>query len=201
MIEQPPEDTSRGLEPKVRLIVETVREFQRFEAQLLAGRFQTPGRNPSPQRVRQWKSFVRCGETCCLSSELLPYRKSPSHTAMWYHYADQYRGVVLELRCDDELDSAWRIARPVTYPTSKPLPVYTADGWARNSHDHQESRPRRTPLVVITYTKSARLVLREGVENHPFSRPPEWPIHATYRLNPQGPCWHLSRTQHFNRGS
>ena len=48
---------------------------------------------------------------------------------MWYHYADKYRGVVLEVICDDELDSAWLMVKKVEYPEAKPL-VYTAEGWA-----------------------------------------------------------------------
>ena len=48
---------------------------------------------------------------------------------MWYHYAGSYTGAVLELACDDDLDSAWLAAQPVAYPEAKPQ-VYTADGWA-----------------------------------------------------------------------
>ena len=39
------------------------------------------------------------------------YRK----TSMWYHYADKYKGAVIELICNDEIDSPWRIAEPIKY--------------------------------------------------------------------------------------
>jgi Protein of unknown function (DUF2971) len=71
---------------------------------------------------------------------------------MWYHYADQYRGVVLEFRCDDALDSAWLAARPVTYPAAKPA-VYTADGWAQLLMT-QGGLAIQTLLDVATYTKA-----------------------------------------------
>ena len=39
---------------------------------------------------------------------------------MWAHYSDGHRGVVIELSCCDELDSAWLVARPVVYMETPP---------------------------------------------------------------------------------
>lgn len=41
--------------------------------------------------------------------------------SMWYHYADKYKGVVLGLKCIDEIDSPWLIAQPVKYQDAPPF--------------------------------------------------------------------------------
>jgi hypothetical protein len=40
---------------------------------------------------------------------------------MWAHYGRNHTGVVLELKCIAECDSAWGAARPVRYETAMPL--------------------------------------------------------------------------------
>ena len=95
-----------------------------------------------------WKSWIPELRILCLT-------QSPSHAAMWYHYADQYKGAVLEFRCDDELDSAWLAAKPVTYPETKPA-VYTAEGWAELLTMQQELAVQKM-LDLSTYTKASDL--------------------------------------------
>jgi hypothetical protein len=114
LIEEPPEDTSR-LEFKVRLRVETVKRdvSPELKAKLLAGIADTAAAHrPTGQAMdalrAMWRDWIPQFRILCLT-------ESPAHAAMWYHYADQYRGVVLEFRCDDALDNAWLAARPVTY--------------------------------------------------------------------------------------
>src|SRR5277367_2837453 len=92
-----------------------------------------------------WRAWLPEFRILCLT-------ESPAHLAMWYHYADRYRGAVLEFRCDDELDSAWLLAKPVTYPLVKPA-VYTADGWASLLTMRTEIAVQTT-LHVATFTKS-----------------------------------------------
>ena len=49
---------------------------------------------------------------------------------MWAHYADNHRGAVLQFESNDERDSSWLLARPVTYRAERPrLP--TVDTWVR----------------------------------------------------------------------
>jgi hypothetical protein len=180
LVEQPPEDTST-LEPKVRLIVDTVKKgiSADLKAQLLAGLADTAETlrptGQSMEDLRQmWRDWLPQFRILCLT-------ESPAHAAMWYHYADQYRGVVLELRCDDELDSVWLCAKPVTYPTRKP-PVYTADGWAELL-----TMPRplaiETLLAVATYTKAPDWSYENEWRITSFSRPPETGLFTDYRLN------------------
>lgn len=131
----------------------------------------------SMEELRQmWRDWLPQFRILCLT-------ESPAHAAMWYHYADQYRGVVLELRCDDELDSAWLLARPVTYPTLKPA-VYTADGWAELL---TTIRPLAIEnlLNVATYTKAPDWSYEKEWRITSFSRPPESGLFTDYRLDPR----------------
>jgi len=73
-----------------------------------------------------WLSSLNKIRILCLS-------ESPTILPMWNHYADGYKGIVLEIRCSDELDSASLVARPVNYSNKKPL-TYTAEGVAELFH-------------------------------------------------------------------
>jgi hypothetical protein len=114
-----------------------------------------------------WRDWIPQFRILCLT-------ESPAHAAMWYHDADQYRGVVLEFRCDDALDSAWLAARPVTYPAAKPA-VYTADGWAQLLMT-QGGLAIETLLDVATYTKAPD-----------WSYEREWRITSFMRQTDTGP--------------
>ena len=182
LIEQPPEDTSK-LEPKVRLIVDTVKKgiSADLKAQLLAGLADSAETlRPTGQSLedfrQMWRNLLPQFRILCLT-------ESPSHAAMWYHYADQYRGVVLEFRCDDELDSAWLLAQPVTYPTSKPG-VYTADGWAELLTTIKDLALENL-LAVATYTKAPDWSYENEWRVTSFSRPPESGLFTDYRLDPR----------------
>lgn len=151
LIQAPPEDTSM-LEPRLRLIVDAVRNgvAPELKQELLAGIAEVAGSlrptSAAMDELREmWRNLLPDHRILCLT-------ESPAHAAMWYHYADQYRGAVLEFRCVDELDSAWLLARPVTYPASKPA-IYSADGWAEIlTMPHQLAV--QTILHTATYTKS-----------------------------------------------
>lgn len=151
LINNPPDDTSH-LSPKMRLIIEAVKKgiSAELKAELLAGvhevvASQRPSGASMDELRKLWKAWLPDHRILCLT-------ESPAHAAMWYHYADKYRGVVLEFRCVDELDSAWLGAKPVTYPASKP-PIYTADGWAELLTLQNEAAIRAM-LHAATYTKS-----------------------------------------------
>ncbi|HHT9144876.1 MAG TPA: hypothetical protein ACFYD4_04230 [Candidatus Wunengus sp. YC61] len=116
LIEHPPEDTS-DLEPKLRLIVDTVKRGipPELRSEMIAGLKETSGTHQtggqSMEALRDlWRSLIPHFRILCLT-------ESPAHSAMWFHYADQYKGAVLEFNCNDELDSAWLDAQPVTYPS------------------------------------------------------------------------------------
>jgi hypothetical protein len=173
LIDHPPDDTST-LEPNVRLIIDTVKSGISLDlkAQLLNGIKETATLHcPSSENMdalrAMWRSFIPDFRILCLT-------ESPAHLAMWYHYANQYHGVVLEFRCDDVLDSPWLAARPVTYPKAKPA-VYTADGWATLLTMPLELAIR-TMIDLATYTKAPD-----------WSYEREWRITSFKRPNDTGP--------------
>jgi Protein of unknown function (DUF2971) len=53
--------------------------------------------------------------------KLLCLAEAQDNILMWAHYGKNHTGVVLELRCVEELDSAWGAARPVCYEATMPL--------------------------------------------------------------------------------
>jgi hypothetical protein len=182
LIEHPPEDTS-NLEPKVRLIIDTIKKgiTTKLKAQLLDGLSDSAETlRPTGQSMEEmremWRVLLPQFRILCLT-------ESPAHAAMWYHYADKYRGVVLELRCNDETDSAWRIAKPVEYSVSKPA-VYTANGWAELLTMRRE-RAIEKLLDIATYTKASDWSYEKEWRITSFSRPSETGLFTDYRINPQ----------------
>jgi hypothetical protein len=162
LIERPPNDTA-DLEPKVKLIVDTVRNGipPDVKVELLKGLKETASSHrPAGESMEafraMWRAWLPEFRILCLT-------ESPAHLAMWYHYADRYRGAVLEFRCDDELDSAWLAANPVTYPLVKPA-VYTADDWA-------SLLTMRTEIAVQTMLNLATL-----------TKPPDWNYESEWRI-------------------
>lgn len=150
-IENPPEDVTQ-LSPKLRLMVETVKKGISLELkdQLLRGikevaKSHRPTSESMEEMRKLWREWLPDHRILCLT-------ESPAHSAMWYHYADKYRGVVFEFKCVDELDSAWLAASPVMYPDPKPS-IYTADGWAELLCLKQEVAIGEI-LRLATYTKS-----------------------------------------------
>ena len=181
-IEDPPEDTT-ALSPKIRLIVDAVKRgiSPELKAELLAGIADVASsHNPSGAAMNElrdlWRTWLPDHRILCLT-------ESPSHVAMWHHYADKYRGVVLEFTCVDELDSAWLAAKPVTYPQEKPA-VYTADGWAELMTLPPEAAIRAM-LQAATYTKSPDWSYESEWRVASFKRPTDTGDFSDYRFNQQ----------------
>lgn len=74
-------------------------------------------RNLSPQLRDDILTLMKSSKLLCLTG-------TPTNSAMWTHYADQGRGVVLWLKSSLELDSPYGAARPVQY-LDAPLSVFT----------------------------------------------------------------------------
>jgi len=151
MINNPPQD-SRGLEPKIQLIVEVLKNnpTEELKRELINGLKDEIENSHPPEGgllaiKQQWQDWLPNFRILCLSEH-------HDKASMWYHYADKYSGVVLEVICDDELDSAWLMAKKVEYPETKPH-VYTAEGWAELLLKPQEEATK-TILHTCSYTKS-----------------------------------------------
>lgn len=182
LIEHPPEDLSK-LEPRLRLLIETVKKgiSSELKTQLIAGLTDSAETlRPEGQSMNElramWQSFLPDFRILCLT-------ESAAHSAMWFHYADQYRGVVLEFQCNDELDSAWLGAKPVTYPAQKP-DVYTADGWAKLLTSVGEDGVGSL-LEIATYTKAPDWSYENEWRITSFKKEPEVGLFTDYRFNPQ----------------
>jgi Protein of unknown function (DUF2971) len=162
LIECPPEDTSQ-LQPKLRLIAETMKRngAPEIRVKLLRGIQElAPSYRPRKESLDEmreiWRRLLPELRVLCLT-------ESPAHVAMWYHYADRYRGVVLEFKCIDELDSACLMARPVEYPVEKPA-IYTAEGWAK--------------LLMM----QNRLTTEKFLELATFMKSPDWSYEREWRV-------------------
>jgi hypothetical protein len=68
-----------------------------------------------------WREMVPTFRVLCLS-------ELNDVTPMWFHYADEYKGVVLEFSAVDELDSVFLVARPVVYQDTPPA-IADANTW------------------------------------------------------------------------
>lgn len=161
-IEHPPADTSE-LQPQVRLVVETVKSGipENVKAELLeAFRETAAAQHPTSANMDELRARWRAS---LLDFRILCLSESPAHMAMWYHYADGYRGIVLEMRCVDALDSAWLAAKPVTYSPAKPE-VYTASGWAS------------------LLTLRPDIAVRKMVDDATHSKAPDWAYEREWRV-------------------
>jgi Protein of unknown function (DUF2971) len=92
-----------------------------------------------------WAALVPTMRILCLT-------ESPNHVAMWHHYADCYRGIVLGFSCNEATDSALLVAEPIQYLDAKP-DVYTDHGLAKILCLRTDAAARET-IRLATLTKS-----------------------------------------------
>lgn len=108
--------------------------------------------------------------------------ESPRTVSMWYHYADKYRGAVIEVACNDESDSPWLIAEKIDYPETIPE-LFTPKGWAKLS-----TMPVRTAtehlLHAYTYIKTPDWSYEREWRVVSFKRPHETGTVSDYKVNP-----------------
>jgi hypothetical protein len=173
LLENPPDDTA-SLEPSIGFIVDLVKKEKsaEFTAEMIGG-IRAPDDAPKPtgaglEEMRVlWRSWIPDSRILCLS-------ESPDHMAMWYHYADKYKGVVMEFACSDELDSASLAAKQVEYLSDLP-DLFNAVGWARLIMMPRDEAVRKL-LDLATYTKSPD-----------WSYEREWRVASSKRPNDTGP--------------
>jgi hypothetical protein len=181
LIEAPPEDTSM-LEPNLRIIIEAAKNTNSntLKQELYAGIKSTaatlkPGRAGLDALRDLWRSWIPEFRILCLT-------ESPAHAAMWYHYADSYKGVVIELKCLDAHDSAWLGAMPVTYPKEKPA-VYTAEGLAEILTLRHELAVQKI-RISGTYTKSPDWSYESEWRVASYKRTGETGLFSDYKFHP-----------------
>ena len=117
------DDLPYGFIPELRLILETIRksgnnDLKEKIIELLRNCkndliHESQGLN---ELNRMWKAIIPEFRILCLSAR-------NDNAPMWNHYADKYKGVVLEFACIEDLDSVWLLAKPVQYPEDRPFSV------------------------------------------------------------------------------
>lgn len=102
---------------------------------------------------------------------------------MWYHYADKYKGAVIQFSCNDRVDSPWRIAQAIEYTDEEPI-VSTADGWARLLMMPKE-KALETLFELCMYTKSKDWEYEKEWRMGSFKRPNDAGPHNDYKFDPR----------------
>lgn len=162
LIAHPPEDTSH-LHKQLETVVKAVKMGlpQDLRTNLLSEyrkNFTSAARSSAGLDSFQdlWQSLLPTLRILCLTD-------SPSHVAMWYHYADKYKGVVLEYSPSELSDSVFFRANPVTYPEIKPA-FYGASGWAE--------------FLTMKSDIAAHKLLDEAI----FTKSPDWSYESEWRI-------------------
>ena len=180
---QHPPDHLGELSPKVAFVVNAARGAtpelikQMVEAAVdVANEQAKQTTSANFEAIREmWRDWIPDFRILCLCS-------SPEKTSMWYHYADQYTGIVLELRCSDERDSPWLAAEPVLYPVDTP-PLLTPAGWGRLMSLQPEIAIRRL-LHEYTFNKTPDWSYEEEWRITSFKRPDDVGHFTDYRVAP-----------------
>lgn len=63
-------------------------------------------------------------------AQILSLSSDPGSVPMWYHYADQYRGVVVAFDCQADPDTMFGVAQPVEYLNTVPE-MCSVEEWVR----------------------------------------------------------------------
>ena len=93
-----------------------------------------------------WKEMVPTFRIICFS-------EINDATPMWLHYADKYKGVVLEFTAVDEVDSPLLVARPVIYQDSPPR-IASVDTWVEHTL-HMPGTDYRNLFSELQYVKTS----------------------------------------------
>lgn len=126
------------------------------------------------QYRKYWDELIPEMRILCLS-------ESYSKTSMWNHYADGYKGAVIEFLCDDELDSAWKLAKPINYSDDAPF-LSTAEGWAKMLMLTQEAAANML-FDVSMYSKSLDWAYEGEWRISSFKRPDDKGSYTDYGFN------------------
>ncbi len=163
LIESPPENTEI-LSPEIKVLLEALKKNETDELkQSLINDLKEKLENHLPSvdsllSIQElWREWLPEFRILCLS-------ENHDKASMWYHYADKYKGVVLELLCDDKLDSVWLAAEKVQYPDIKPN-VYTAKGWAE--------------LLIMPQSEAIDTILNTCL----YTKSPDWSYEDEWRIS------------------
>lgn len=123
----------------------------------------------------KWITMLSERRILCLS-------ENPFITSMWNHYADGYKGVVLEFECIDEIDSAWLIASPIKYSDELPL-TYTPEGMA-SLFFLKDAKALSYVVNEVTYMKTTEWATEKEWRISTFKRLHEDGLFSDYTFHP-----------------
>jgi hypothetical protein len=180
LVRNPPQNII-DLQPKIQLIVETLRKnnSEEFKNEIIATINQEEIKDDfhsiGLEGIKQlWRDWVPNFRILCLC-------ESHEKTSMWYHYAEEYKGVVIELNCSDDLDSAWLLAEPIKYVNSIPE-ISTAKGWAKLMLMSKEQIVKKL-IAICSYTKTPDWEYEKEWRVASFKRPYETGTTSDYNFN------------------
>ena len=180
LIKNPPKNLS-NFKPEIQLIIATVKQADsaKLNDNLVASLQQVIKKELLNSETldnfrNNWRGTVNNMRILCLC-------ESHTKTSMWYHYADKYKGVVIEFLCNDDSDSPWRIARPIEYIDDEPI-VSTADGWARLFMMPNEEALSKL-LDICLYSKSEDWGYEKEWRVASFKRPEDSGPYSDYTFN------------------
>ncbi len=104
-----------------------------------------------------WKAILNARRILCLS-------ENPTIPPMWNHYADGYKGIVIEYDCIDALESTLLLAKPITYTNDMPL-TNTAEGMAE--------------LLLLPDSEAIKYI----VDVLPFMKTTDWSYEKEWRVS------------------
>ncbi len=147
----PPNDLT-NIHPKLQFLINTVRQsdteslIKEIEKELRKYIAEEHFESKTLDQFReQWINLIPEMRILCLC-------ESHKKTSMWYHYANEYTGAVIEFLCPENIDAPWRIAKPIEYTDENHI-VSTPEGWAQLlSMRHENALDRLFETSV--YTKS-----------------------------------------------
>jgi hypothetical protein len=167
-----PPETTRN--PKLKLILQRALQLSpEYRRELAAGLLHTPWHDlhdlPSFQDLqRAWDSMIP-------RMRILSLTEINDNTAMWSHYADKYRGIVLKLECLDQYDGFLLLAEPVRYsdviPTMGDLQYWTKSITGNVPFDYNAlfKQLELTKTTNWSYEREWRVVSFEKDSNDMYS--------------------------------
>ena len=181
LIKNPPENTE-GLQPKIKSIVDAIKNSNaKGVKNKIVSAIQLEGveedlSSPALEGMRQfWRDLIPEFRILCLC-------ESHKKASMWYHYAEKYKGVVIELSCSNKkVDSALLMAEPINYIESVPE-ISTALGWAQILFMPKKAMTEKL-FKLATYTKTPDWEYEKEWRVTSFRRPRETGTFSDYSFN------------------
>jgi len=171
----PPENTDH-LNAKIRLILQRTKTATKSQKQEIVESLNDTSvvdENLESEGLEMindiWKNWIP-------EMRILCFCENHNKASMWYHYAQQYTGAVIELKANSESDSPWLEARKISYSDDLPY-AFTPDGWAELTMLSQD-KIGKTLYDTCIYTKTTDCAYENEWRISTYKRPSESGTHS-----------------------